>query len=65
MPCVVCLDLELPEDVCIYSKRWSDRNRGFGRSQPISVRGREIDRPASQFLSDRNRDFFRFAMCKV
>ena len=44
----------------VYSTRSSDRNRGFGRSQPISVRGREIERPASQFLSDRNRDFFRF-----
>ena len=41
-----------------YSKRPSDRNRCFGRSQPISVRGREIERPASQFLSDINRAFF-------
>ena len=40
-----------------YSKRSSDRNRGFWRSQPISIRGREIQRPASEFLSDRNRDF--------
>ena len=48
----------------VYSARRCDRNRALVPSQPISVTCREIDQPASQFLSRLTKlAYFFFAAC--
>ena len=51
--------------IAAYSKRRCDRNWALGPSQPISVTGREIDPPASEFLSRQRNQHTVFFLRRV